>query len=68
MQTLPGAVISKSWLKKIASGIAAVKQVRQFVPPTTLHFIYKALIQPHFDWLQYESLRNDDGDGYEIVT
>ena len=35
--------------KKIASGIAAIKGVRQFVPPATLHVIYKALIQPHFD-------------------
>ena len=35
--------------KKIASGIAAIKRVRQFVPPATLHLIYKALIQPHFD-------------------
>ena len=36
--------------KKIASGIAAIKRVRQFVPPVTLHLIYKALIQPHFDY------------------
>ena len=36
--------------KKIASGIAAIKRVRQFVPPATLHLIYKALIQPHFDY------------------
>ena len=50
MQTLPGAVISRSWLNKIASGIAAIKRVRQFVPPATLHLIYKALIQPHFDY------------------
>ena len=35
--------------KKIASGIAAIKGVRQFVPPATLHLIYKGLIQPHFD-------------------
>ena len=50
MQTLPGAVISRSWLNKIASGIAAIKRVRQFVPPVTLHLIYKALIQSHFDY------------------
>ena len=49
MQTLPGAAISRSWLKQIASGIAAIKRVRQFVPPATLHLIYKAVIQPHFD-------------------
>ena len=36
--------------KKIASDIAAIKGVRQFVPPATLHLIYKALIQPHFDY------------------
>ena len=37
--------------KKIApQGIAAVKQVRQFIPSSTLHLIYKALIQPHFDY------------------
>ena len=29
--------------KKIASGIAAIKRVRQFVPPATLHLIYKSL-------------------------
>ena len=29
--------------KKIASGIAAIKRVRQFVPLATLHLIYKAL-------------------------
>ena len=36
--------------KKIPSDIAAIKRVRQFVPPATLHLIYKALIQPHFDY------------------
>lgn len=36
--------------KKVASGIGAIKRVRQFVPPATLHPIYKALIQPHFDY------------------
>ena len=36
--------------KKVASGIVAIKRVRQFVPPATLHLIYKALIQPHFDY------------------
>ena len=36
--------------KRIVSGIAAIKRVRQFVPPATLHLIYKALIQPHFDY------------------
>ena len=36
--------------KKVASAIAAIKRVRQFVPPATLHLIYEALIQPHFDY------------------
>ena len=36
--------------KNIASGIATIKRVRQFVPPETLHLIYKVLIQPHFDY------------------
>ena len=36
--------------KKVASGIAAIKRVRQFAPPATLHLISKALIQPHFDY------------------
>ena len=36
--------------KKIASGIAAIKRVRQFVPPASLNLIYKALIQPNFDY------------------
>ena len=36
--------------KKIASGIGAIKRVRHLVPQATLHFIYRALIQPHFDY------------------
>ena len=36
--------------KKIVPGIAVIKRVRQFVPPATLHLIYKALTQPHFDY------------------
>ena len=39
--------------KNIASGIAAIKRVRQFVSPATLHLIYKALIQPHFDYCKF---------------
>ena len=49
-QTLPGGTISISWLQKTAFGIAAVKRVRQFVPSSKLHHIYKALIKPHFDY------------------
>ena len=29
--------------KKIVSGIPSIKRVREFVPPATLHLIYKAL-------------------------
>ena len=37
-------------IKKVASGIGAVKRVRHLVPQTTLKSIYLALIQPHFDY------------------
>ena len=36
--------------KKIASGIGARKRVSHLVPPAALHYIYQALIQPHFDY------------------
>lgn len=36
--------------KKIASGIGAIKRVRHLVPQATLHNIYNALVQPHFDY------------------
>ena len=36
--------------KKIASGIGAVKRIRDFVPTPTLHCIYNALIQSQFDF------------------
>lgn len=36
--------------KKIASGIGAIKRIRPLVPPDILHYIYNALIQPHFDY------------------
>ena len=36
--------------KKVASGIGAIKRIRSFVPPSTLHYIYNALIQSHFDY------------------
>ena len=35
--------------KKIASGIGAIKRIRDFVPTPTLHCIYNALIQSQFD-------------------
>ena len=31
--------------KKVASGIGAIKRIRPFVPPPTLHYTYNALIQ-----------------------
>ena len=36
--------------KKIAPGIVAIKRIRHFVPQATLHLIYQAIIQPHFDY------------------
>ena len=33
---------------EVLPGIAAFKRTIQFVPPASLHLIYKALIQPHF--------------------
>ena len=36
--------------KKVASGIRAIKRIRHLVPQATLHLIYQALIQPHFDY------------------
>ena len=36
--------------KKVASGISAIKHVRNFVPHETLLTIYRALVQPHFNY------------------
>ena len=36
--------------KKIASGISAIKHIRNFVPREILLTIYNSLIQPHFDY------------------
>ena len=36
--------------KKVASGIGAIKRIRHLVPRATLHLIYQALIQSHFDY------------------
>jgi len=36
--------------KKVASGIGAMKRIMHLVPQATLHLIYHALIQPHFDY------------------
>ena len=34
----------------VTSGIGAIKRIRHLVPQATLHLIYQALIQPHFDY------------------
>ena len=36
--------------KKIASGIGAIKRIRHLVPYGTLHSIYQASVQPHFNY------------------
>ena len=36
--------------KKISSGIGAIKRIKHFVPPATLHRVYEGLIQAHFDY------------------
>lgn len=36
--------------KKAVSGIGAIKRERHLVPQRTLHLMYQALIQPHFDY------------------
>ena len=39
--------------KKISSGIGAIKRVRHLVPYWTLHSIYQALVQPHFNYCNF---------------
>ena len=36
--------------KKIASGIGAIKRIKPFVSPEIRHYIYSALVNPHFDY------------------
>ena len=36
--------------EKIASGIGAIKRIRDFVPTPTLHCVYNALIQSQFNY------------------
>ena len=43
-------VVISQLSKKIASGISAIKRIRPFVSPEILHYIYNALVQPHFDY------------------
>ena len=52
MQTLPGAVISKSWLNKLPRVLQLSNRSGNLFPqwPATLNLTYKALIQPHFDY------------------
>ena len=40
----------KKLTKKIARGVGAMIRVGHLVPQATLHLIYQALIQPHFDY------------------
>ena len=37
-------------IKKVSSGIGAIKRVRPLVPQATLHLIHQALIHPHFNY------------------
>ena len=36
--------------KKAGAGIGAIRRVKPFVPADTLQTIYKALVQPYFDY------------------
>ena len=36
-------------IKKVSSGIVAIKRVRHLVPQATLQLIYQALIHPHLN-------------------
>ena len=36
--------------KKVGSSIAVMKRIKPFVPNSTLQTIYKAMIQPYFDY------------------
>ena len=36
--------------KKIASGVSAIKHIRDFVPREILLTVYNSLLQPHFDY------------------
>ena len=37
-------------IKKVASGVDALKRIRSFVPFETLKIIFKVLVRPHFDY------------------
>jgi len=50
IEKLRGAIKSISWVKTIASDIAAIKRVPNFFPPEKLHLSYKALFQPYLDY------------------
>ena len=36
--------------EKITFGIGAIKRIKPFVLPEILHYIYNALVVPHFDY------------------
>ena len=37
-------------IKKVASGVGALKRIRSFVPFETLKIIFNVLVRPHFDY------------------
>ncbi len=37
-------------VKKISSGIAVIRKLREFIDTSTLVLVYNALIQPYFDY------------------
>ena len=39
-----------SHIHKLSKRIGAIRRIRPLVPPDILHYIYNALIQPHFDY------------------
>lgn len=49
-ENLPWDVHIETIGKKIASGLLSLKRCRRFVPQSTLHSVFNALIQPHFDY------------------
>ena len=38
------------YLKKVASGLGAMKRIKPFVPENTLLHIYNALVKPHLEY------------------
>ena len=48
-------------MRKVSSGIGAIKRIRDFVDRDTLISVYNALIAPHFDYFSevWDTLGND---------